>query len=163
MKMLQRYIGDQMVVCEVEQINAEGKGRWFGVWDGEPQDTSAESWPRQMLRGEGPSRQEKDWSFLGSRNGAGGRHSDHRSTQGRVQVWRVPGSGVGSRTLWPVQDRLLGGGSGAERVWAEERLINQSTLGCCVEKRLEGTKSVPRVRDRMTVARTGVVVGRWEK
>lgn len=31
MKMLQRYIGDQMVVCEVEQINAEGKGRWFGV------------------------------------------------------------------------------------------------------------------------------------
>ena len=30
-KMLQRNIRDQMVVCEMEQINAEAKGRWFGV------------------------------------------------------------------------------------------------------------------------------------
>ena len=30
-EMLQRYIRDRMVVCEMEQINAEGKGRWFGV------------------------------------------------------------------------------------------------------------------------------------
>lgn len=41
--MLQRYIRDQMVVCEMEQINAEGKGRWFGGSEMVSRDTRAES------------------------------------------------------------------------------------------------------------------------
>ena len=161
MKMLQRYIGDQMVVCEMEQINAEGKGRWFGVWDGEPQDT------RAFLTQADVERQRPKWAGEGlavpwfqEQRG----YSDQRSKQG--EDLGVKGAVALGSDLGPCgqcKDRLLGGGSGAVRVWAEERLINQSTLSCCVEKRLEGTRSVPRVRDRMTVAQTGVVVGRWEK